>query len=213
MLELLATLGAALRLEAPLFDDLQDIDVVTALGVLLVAALSSMFGHVAVLKLNRVSGWRLVGVLFINAIVLWSLQVVQAAVIWLGASLSLTRPISLRELAIVAMLAVSPQAFAFVTAMPHLGLGIGRLLEGWSYLILWYGTSRVFHIGWELSLAVTICGWLVMQLLSRLLARPLGAAMTKVWSFVIGNPVYITGRDILAGMPLIPVGHAQEVAR
>lgn len=213
MLEVLATVAAALRLDPMLFTQLTSITWQTAIWVGLLAGLSSMFGHVAVLKLNHIAGLRLASSLVVNALVLMSLYAIQATVIWLVGSLVLMRAMPLMQFIAVAMLALAPQVFAFVTAMPHLGLGIGRLLEGWSYLIFWFGTSQGFALGWGMALVITIAGWLVMQLLSRLLAEPMNWVMGRLWSLASGRPTFVSSRDILAGTPLVPVSQRGQGAQ
>ncbi len=207
---MLVTLGAAMGLDAGLFAQPTAVSWATAGWIALLAGVSSVFGHLAVLTLNRIGGVHLVMSLVLNSALLAGLYVVQAAVIWCVGSLVLTRPLPLHGLGVVALLSLSPQVFAVVTALPHFGLGVGRVLEGWSHVILWFGVAHVFRLGWALALAITITGWLVMQLLSRLLHRPTSWMLSRLWSLATGRPTMVTARDILAGTPMIPVGQHRE---
>lgn len=213
MLEILATLGAALRLDPAIFQQPDSLTWQTAAWVALLAGLSSMLGHVAVLKINHIAGLRLVTSLLVNALLLVSLYVIQAAMIWCIGSLVLMRAMPLIPLIEVALLALAPHVFAFITAMPHIGLGIGRLLEVWSYLIIWVGTLHAFSLGRWSALAITIAGWLVMQILSRLLAEPLNWVVGRLWTLASGRPTFVRSRDILAGTPMVPVGQHKEPTR
>lgn len=188
MLDLLATLGSALGLDARLFGSLGTVSWWSAWGIALLAGMSSMLGHVAILMLNRIRGLHVVS------------------------SLVLRRWLPAEGLLLVALLAVAPLTLSFITALPHVGLGIGRVLEGWSYVILWFGTSKVFGLGWATSLAVTLAGWIVMQALSRLLTRPLGWLLSRLWTLATGRPTMVTSRDILAGTPFMPVERGRQRA-
>lgn len=205
MLDVLRTLGAALGLDPGLFRDYSKATLWAALGVAVIAGASTMLGHVAILLLNKIAGLRLATSLLLSALTLVFLYTSQAAVIWVLATAVLRRPLPLVPLVAVALVALAPLAFNFITALPHLGLGIGRVLQAWSYLILWLGVSVTFGLGWAWSLGFTIVGWVIMQLLSRLLHRPLDWLYSRLWTLATGRPTMVTSQDILSGMPIIPV--------
>lgn len=208
MLEVLRVLGEALRLDPGLFaviDDDPAVLLLPALGVAAIAGVSTMLGHIAVLLLNRVVGLRLVSSLVVSALLLALLQVLHVAVTWTVASIALRQPIPFVPLIVVGLLSTAPLAFNFVTAMPHLGLGVGRCLEVWSYVIIVAGFAHAFGTSLPLALAFTIVGWLAMQLASRLLRRPVDWVGSKLWTIATGRPTMVTSRDILSGMPIIPV--------
>lgn len=205
MVEFFRTLRAAVGLDARLYQHLGDVTTLTALAIAVLAGLSTMLGHIAILALNRIGGLRLVAALLLSSSALVVLYTSQAVVTWVLASAVLDRALPLRELVTVAMLALAPLVLNFITALPHLGLGIGRVLEAWSYLILWFGVGSAFDLSWYWALATTIAGWLVMQLLSRLGHRPIGWVIARAWRLATGRPTMVSSRDILAGMPIIPV--------
>lgn len=205
MLDVVRTLWDALGLDPTIFVGLGRAGVWTALGVALIAGASTMLGHVATLMLNRIAGFRLVTSLLLSSLTLIFLYSSQAAVTWAVATAALRRPLPLVPLILVAMIALAPLAFNFITALPHLGLGIGRLLQAWSYLILWLGVATTFGLNWYWSLGITLAGWVVMQLLARLLQRPLNWAYSRLWTLATGRPTMVTSQDILSGMPIIPV--------
>jgi len=217
MLDVLHTLWAALGLDVGLFTGLGRATIAPAVGVAVLAGASTVLGHVAILMLNRIAGFRLVASVLLSALSLAVLYSSQAAITWAVATAVLRRPLPLLPLLLVALLALAPLVFNFVTALPHFGLGIGRLLQMWSYLIMWLGVGTTFRLEWQWALGVTIVGWVVMQLVSRLLDRPITWVYSRAWRLATGRPVMVTSRDVLAGMPIIPVtGHAavgQERAR
>ncbi|NLE96590.1 MAG: hypothetical protein GX596_01185 [Propionibacterium sp.] len=213
MLDVLRTLGAALGLDSALFSNLGAVPLMSVAGVAVLAAASTMLGHVAILALNRISGFRLVSSLLLSAAALTVLHATEAAVTWGVATMVLRRPLPLMELIIVALLALAPQVLNFLTALPHLGLGIGRLLQAWSYLILWFGVGSAFGLHWLWALVFTIAGWLAMQLLSRLAHRPISWLLSRLWRLATGRPTMMTSRDILVGMPIIPVDGAPKAPK
>lgn len=217
MLDVLRTLWAALGLDAEVFVGLGRTAIGPAIGVAVLAGASTVLGHVAILMLNRIAGFRLVTSVLLSTLSLAVLYSSQAAITWVVATAALRRPLPLLPLILVALLALAPLVFNFVTALPHLGLGIGRLLQAWSYLIMWLGVGTTFGVGWQWSLGITIVGWVAMQLVSRLVDRPVNWAYSRLWTLATGRPVMVTSSDILAGMPIIPVTgdvlSGREVAR
>ena len=202
MADVLAALLAALTLDEAAMSAAGTWD---ALGVAVLASLSTMLGHSAVLALNRIRGLRLLSTLVLNAVVLSSLRILQAAITWTVAGIVLGHPVPLLDLVIVALLSLAPQVFGVVTAMPHAGLFIGRVLEAWQYLVLVVGVSATFGVTLATALGITLVGWVVMQLVSRLLRVPATWLGSRLWTLATGRPTMVTARDILAGTPLMPV--------
>ncbi|HMR13204.1 MAG TPA: hypothetical protein PKE42_05655, partial [Arachnia sp.] len=66
---------------------------VPALVIALVAAASTMLGHVAILKLNHIGGLRLLSALVLSAVVMAGLQGVGGAGAWVVASVGLREPL------------------------------------------------------------------------------------------------------------------------
>lgn len=202
MADVLAALLAALTLDQV---GIAAADTGDAVGVAALASLSTMLGHSAVLALNRIRGLRLLSTLLLNAVVLSFLRILQAAITWTVAGTVLGHPVPLLDLVIIALLSLAPQVFGVVTAMPHAGLFVGRVLEGWQYLVLVVGVSATFSVTLATALGITLAGWVVMQLVSRLLRAPATWLGSKLWTLATGRPTMVTARDILAGTPLMPV--------
>ncbi|SHK01236.1 hypothetical protein SAMN02745244_03754 [Tessaracoccus bendigoensis DSM 12906] len=184
-----------------------------AIGVALLAALSTMAGHVAILKLNHISGLRLLGAVTFSAIAMVLLQTSQLAVTWLVASISLQRPLLLLPLVVVGLYSTAPLTLNFLTAIPHFGMMLGRVWQAWSYLIVVVGVAYTFHLGFWWALGFTLVGWVVMQLLSRLLRHPLDWLGSRAWTLATGRPTMVTSRDILSGAPIVPVVQRTEDQR
>lgn len=208
MTEVWRLLGEALRLYPSLFEDV-DLSAYPmlgdALGIAGLAAVSTMLGHVAVLLLNRIHGARLVASMVLSIIAFALLHVLEASVTWAVASVVLQRPLPLLPIIVVALTATAPQVFNFLTAIPHIGMFIGRVLQAWSFLVLVMGITYAYNTVFLTALGYALAGWLAMQLLMRLMQKPLAWAGSRAWTLVTGTPTMITADDILAGMPIIPV--------
>lgn len=208
MNEVLALLLDALRLEPTLFQGVRDAPLGymwPALGVALIAGVSTMLGHLAILSLNRIRGFRLLASLTLSGVVLAALHVIQMVITWFLLVVVLQRSLDLLPLVVVGLLALAPQSLSFITAFPHLGMLFGRVIGAWSYLVIIVGVAYSYRLEFGWALGFTLVGWLVMQLLSRMLQRPVNWLFAHVWTMVTGRPTMLTSSDILAGAPIIPV--------
>lgn len=205
MLDVLQALGAALRLDIGLFASANAYDAGIAAGIALLAGISTMLGHLAILALNRITGLRLVASMLLTSVSLAFLYASQAAVTWGVATVVLDRPLPLLPLILVSLVSLAPLTFNVVTITPYVGLGIARLLQAWSYLILWLGIGVTFRVQWPWALGFTLAGWVVMQLLARLMSRPLNWVSSRLWTLATGRPTMVTSKDILSGTPFIPL--------
>jgi hypothetical protein len=183
---------------------------VPALVIALVAAASTMLGHVAILKLNHIGGLRLLSALVLSAVVMAVLQVVEVAVTWVVASVVLREPLPLLPLLIVGLFSTAPLALNFLTAIPHFGLMLGRVWQAWSYLIVVVGVAHAFQLKFWWALGFTLAGWVAMQLLARLMHRPLNWLGSRIWTLATGRPTMVTAQDILSGAPIVPVVQRTE---
>ena len=181
-----------------------------ALGVLLWATLSIGLGHAGVLYLNLVPAKRLFGTFLTGLVVVLALRTLEALALWAIAWLftgELVRPL---VIIIIGLLALAPQVFAVLTALPHVGLFIGRLLSVWEAAVLFVLVTAVYRVSPWLGLAVVAVAWVFLQLASRLLAGPLQTLMNRVFARASGRPVMLTPQDLLDGAPFVPVEAAKE---
>lgn len=174
-------------------------------GVAALAWLSIAAGQSGVLFLNRVAGLRVPLALLVGLLWLLVLRAAEGVVTWLVALLFTGQHLSPRVVVTVFLLATAPQVFSVLTFLPHIGLGIGRVLGGWSFLVVVWLLAGAYALSAWAALLVAVSGWLVMQLASRLLAAPVGWLTARAWTLASGRPTLITSRDILAGTPLVPV--------
>ena len=168
-----------------------------ALGVALLAWVSTGIAHAGVLYLNRIGRARALVAGALGLVWLTVLRGVEALITWGVATLLTRRDVPLETVLTVFLLALAPHVFAALTFLPHVGLFLGRVLEAWSFLVLFLLLGAAYGLpAWQ-ALLVAASGWLVVQLLSRLLAAPLGWLGSRVWTLASGRPVLVTSRDIL----------------
>lgn len=176
-----------------------------AAGVAVLAGVSTMLGHTVVFAINRVTGLRMAAGMALGALYLAVLRSLTAVLIALLA-LAVTRgAVDPELLAVVYLLAVAPHLLGFLVFIPHLGLVIGRLLEVWTLVCLAALLVQVLAISRLPAAAIAGAAWFAGQLLSLLLAKPLAMASSRAWSLATGHDTFITGQDILAGAPFVPL--------
>ncbi|HHU39580.1 MAG TPA: hypothetical protein GXZ45_09915 [Propionibacterium sp.] len=181
-----------------------------AFGVAVLAWLSTGIAHTGILYLNRVRGVRALIAGALGLVWVTVLRVVEATVTWGVASLVTRHVLPVETVVTVFLLALAPQVFNALTFVPHIGLAMGRLLQLWSVLVLFLLLAAAYAMpAWQ-ALLVVASGWLVVQVLSRLVAAPLGWLASRAWSLVSDQPVLVTSRDILAGTPFVPVGAQRQ---
>lgn len=183
-----------------------------AIGVALLAGISTMAGHVVIFLLNRVRGLRLHAALALGGLYLTFLHLLTGVVIALIVVLvaGQVEPVTI---VVAYLLCAAPRVLGFLVFVPHLGLGFGRLLEGWSLLALVFLLPHVLTLNRWQTLLLAGVAWLLTQVLSRVLARPMAQVASRVWTRVSGSTTFITAHDILAGSPFIPLGQADLPGR
>lgn len=175
-----------------------------AVGVALVAAVSTLLGHSVIFMLNRVRGVRFVVSMTVGATYLLLLHALTGLVVGLVAVL-IVGELPATTIAVVYLLSLAPQAFGVLVFIPHLGLGIGRVIEGWCLLTLFLSLAVELQVGPWRALLVGGTAWLLTQVLSRVLSRPLASVVSVLWTRATGNPTFLTAHDVLAGSPFVPL--------
>ncbi|WP_420112295.1 hypothetical protein [Pseudactinotalea sp.] len=176
-----------------------------AIGVAVLAGLSIMLGNVVVFVINRVSGLRMVAGIALGAVAMALLRMLSAAAIALAAWAVTRGGIDGELIAITYLFALAPLVLSFLVFIPHLGIGIGLLLELWSVLCLVSLLSPVLGVGRVAALAIGLGGWFLSALLSRLLTRPLAAIGSRAWTLATGHTSLLTGKDILTSATFVPL--------
>ena len=186
----LQLVGDVLRQDADLPGHLGSVDLFwSSVGVAALALLSIGVGQSGVLFLNRVRGVRAVVSGGLALALLIGLRLMEALVTW-GVALAVTRrPLPLMTILTVFLLSLAPHVFNALTFLPFVGLGIARVLELWSFLVLFVLLGAAYALPGWLALLIALSGWLLMQLLARLLAAPLGWVSSRLWTLATGEPV------------------------
>lgn len=187
--------------------------VAIAVGVGLVASASTTLGHAVVFVVNHITGLRLVLCMGLGAIYLLFLHLVSGLLVALVAAVVLGEGVSPTTIVVAYLLALAPQALGVLVFIPWLGLGIGRLLDGWGLLCRVVVLAALLDITrWQAALVAGVA-WLLTQVLSRVLARPLASAASRGWTLATGRPAFLTSHDILAGTPFVPLSARERVTR
>lgn len=202
----LQLVGDVLRQDADLTGRLGTLPLLwSSIGVAALALLSIGVGQSGVLFLNRIRGVRALISGALALVYLIALRLLEALVTW-GVALAVTgRPLPVTTILTVFLLALAPHVFNALTFLPYVGLGIGRVLEVWSFLLLFLLLGAAYDLPAWLALLITGSGWFLMQLLARLLGAPLGWVSSRLWTLATGEPVLVTSANILTGGPFVPV--------
>lgn len=174
-----------------------------AVGVALLAGVSIMAGHAAMLLLNRITGWRFATGLLLSAAWLIVLHAIESLVLWGLGSLSSGREVSYTTVLAGVLVATAPQVWGFLVLIPYLGTAISRFLSAWSAVVLWAVTAGTFGLGRWPALGLVAASWLVMHLLSTLCAPWVSRAMATLFQRITGRPFRVSGADVLNGRPMI----------
>lgn len=175
-----------------------------AIGVALVAAVSTMLGHTVIFLINRVRGVRLLAGMALGTVYLVLLHVLTGMVLAVVTVLAMDRA-SAATITTAYLLTLAPRALGFLVFIPHLGLGIGRIIEGWCLLTLMFTLAHVLQVPRWQALVVAGSAWLLTQVVSRLASRPLAGLASRIWTRLTGRPTVVTAHDILSGGPFVPL--------
>lgn len=175
-----------------------------AIQVAIIAGLSTMLGHAVVFVLNSVRGVRFAISMALGAVFLTGLQVISALVTVSVAWVALGG-VSVSTVVAGYLYALAPRILGILVFVPHFGLLIGRILEGWILLCQVVVLRGLLELPWAAAIGISGIAWLATQLLSRLLARPVASVASRIWSAATGRAVFLSAHDILAGAPFIPL--------
>ncbi len=187
-------------------------DAPVVVGVALVAGFSTMAGYAVVFFLNRVRGVRFHVSMALGTAYLIFLQCLTAVIAVLVCLIVIGE---FAPLTVISgyLLALAPRALGFLVFIPHFGLAIGRILEGWVLLALVAVLRGVLDTTWLQAFAIASIAWLLEQILSRALARPVASLASRAWTLATGQPTFLSAHDILAGAPFIPLQARRRTAR
>jgi len=117
-----------------------------ALGVVVLAGLSQEIGQIVILFLNRIKPGRFVFSLLINALLFAFGFLALVGSTWLITLAPWTTRVAFKDLVIVLGLAYAPLLFAFLGALPYLGVPILSLLSIWHLLAMVVGFGAIANL-------------------------------------------------------------------
>ena len=176
-------------------------------GIVLLAGVSTLLGHSAVLFINRVRRNRFIISLIVNGLVYIISYVVWGLVVWLAGRVLFQVDPPFTQFVRIMGLSTAPLVFGFFILIPWMGPFIGKLLNVWSFLILIAIVEFQFQIGLWGALLVVGLGWLASLALNNTIGRPVVALRNRLSRLITGSDLDATAEDILlhfAGVEQIP---------
>lgn len=160
------------------------------IGVVTVAALSTLVGESIVLFINRVTPTRFLISFLLNGL-LFGLDIIIAAIFtWLvGELLFPTSPTLLRMLFLVS-LNTAPFVFGVFILIPYAGTLVGRVLQVWRFLLMLGAVQTHFEVSLTPALIAITIGWLFMLTANHLIGRPSVRIRKQLWQKLLGVPVH-----------------------
>lgn len=157
-------------------------------ALVLISGISITFGQSVVLFANRVSRTRFIISLFFLALALVVSIFIWAGSIWLIATFILGASRPYNEILIGVGLSYLPFLFGFLVLMPYFGNIIYPLLRIWIFLGTLLAVSVAFEFNFWQSLACSILGWLLLELVTRFRFLQIDRLRNIFWRLGTGIP-------------------------
>jgi hypothetical protein len=169
---------------------------IMALVVLALAAFSETIGQSVILFLNRVSPLR-----FIISIILSVILIIVSVFIWTVVSWGTARFLFDIEPSWTAVffgvaLGQAPALFAFVVLIPYAGMFIRLILRIWTLLAVTVALSVLAIPLWQILIAA-IGGWLIVEIIYRVMGKPLRAIGNWLWYVASGRRKLLTVPELI----------------
>jgi len=184
-----ALVAGALRLDPAAFTNVVNAPngLRIAILVLVGSGLSHVLGQSVALVANRVPPWR-----FVLSIGLGTAIFAASVGVWAGAltaagTLAFGHPAPFADVIKIVGLAHAPRLLGFVVLTPYFGSGIGVALTVWTFLALAVGARATFGFTLPEALVALGAAWIVTELLSRTVGRPIVAATRRIRERVAGR--------------------------
>ena len=189
----------ALALDPKVFQFVEDYPQAAwvVIGIVFLAGVSTLFGHSAVLFINRVRRSRFVISLIVNGLVYIISYAVWGFVVWLAGRLLFQVDPPLGQFLRIMGLSTAPLVFGFFILIPWMGPFVGKVLNVWSFLILLAIVEFQFKIGFWGALIVVGLGWVASLALNNTIGKPVIALRNKLFRLVTGSNLDATAEDIL----------------
>jgi hypothetical protein len=166
-------------------------------GIVFLAGASTLLGQSAVLFINRVRKSRFIISLITNGLIFIISYIAWGVTVWLVGRILFEVNPALGPFLRMVGLSTAPLVFAFLVLIPWMGPFIGKVLNVWSFLILFAIVEYEFKIGFWGALLCVGLGWLVSLALTNFLGKPVVALRNKVFQKVTGSSLDVSAEDIL----------------
>lgn len=167
-------IGGALAIDPDAFRQLQSASGAGRLGVgvALLAGLSQGIGQAFILFVNRVRPLRFALSLLLEAVLFALGFLVWAGSTWLVARFWFGIDVPVQAVVRALGLAHAPQLFAFLGALPYLGVPLLTLLSLWTAVAFVVGMVAATGLGVWQAFGALVVGWLGMHALQRTAGQP-----------------------------------------
>lgn len=149
--------------------------------IVALAGVSELVGQSVILFANRVSRGRFVLSLALNGFILTLSFLIWSLTIWLSAGWLFDKRLALDVVVRIVLLGGAPYIFAFLIMTPYFGNGIALTLRVWSTLIILLAVRYVYQFTLLQALACAGIGWLLVEVVNRLLGGPLTTLRDWLW--------------------------------
>jgi predicted Abi (CAAX) family protease len=196
--DLWRTLGGVFRLQGGAFTGgfaLPHAAAVAA-AIVLAAGFSEATAQSVVLFANRVKPLRFVFSLAVNALLFAVGYAFAVVATWAIMALPGQRHVALPALSFVFALSYVPLVFAFLGALPYLGLPILWALRIWHLLAMVVGVSAVAQVSLFTALTYVGIGWVALTVAQQTFGKPVAVLGERALDAVAG--VQLTGSEQVA---------------
>ena len=169
---------------------------ILALVILALAAFSETIGQSVILFLNRVSPLR-----FIISIILSVVLIIVEVFLWtvitwgVGRLLFNIEP-SLMEIFVGIALGQAPAILSVLVLIPYAGMFIRLILRIWTLLAVTVALSVLAIPLWQI-LTAAIGGWLIVEIMYRVIGKPITALGNWLWYVATGRRRLLTAPELI----------------
>lgn len=170
-------------------------------GILVLAVAGILSGQTVVLAINRVRRFRLLLTLLSSLVAHGLTYVTVGAGLWIMGHVVGTPP-AFDDVVQSVFVASAPYIFGILVSLPYSGPAVQRVLQLWSFAILWALVMHQFGTERWTSLLITSVGMLGGLLVSHVLGTPLAWVRDRVWLFLTGERAMLDSQEIMDSFPL-----------
>ncbi|PSN15919.1 CAAX protease [filamentous cyanobacterium CCT1] len=168
-----------------------------ALLLVLLAGLSQGIGQSIILFVNQVRPARFALSLGINAVLFAFGFLALVLSTWLVTLAPWTRSIPFGQLVTVLGAAYAPLLFAFLGALPYLGVPILNLLAVWHLLAMVVGVAAIANLGISNAFGYVALGWVVLLVLQNTVGQPIANLGKRIANQAAGVELITNRRDLI----------------